>query len=90
MEHEKMEGMVVLQLLNQAEEIGVGLSLLLGVAVVLILLGSVYAVALLVTDFSRELRYLNVEIGRTEGEEREHYLRQRRRLWLSLLPFVNY
>lgn len=90
MEHEKMEGMVVLRLLNQAEEIGVGLRLLLGVAVVLILLGGVYAVAILVTDFSRELRYLNIEIGRTEGEEQEYYLRQRRRLWLSLLPFVNY
>lgn len=87
---QKMKGMVVMRLLNQTEGAGAELTLFLGVAVVLILLGSVFGLALLVTDFSRELRYLNIEIGRTEGEERQHYIRQRRRLWLSLLPFVHY
>lgn len=41
-------------------------------------------------DFSRELKYLNSEINRTEGGERKGWIRQRRRLWLSLIPFVKY
>lgn len=41
-------------------------------------------------DFSRELRFLNNEIGRTTGHERKHWLRRRRRLWLSIIPFVKY
>ena len=41
-------------------------------------------------SFSRELRYLNREIKRSYGAERKHWLRRRRRLWLSLLPFVKY
>ena len=43
-----------------------------------------------INDFSHELRYINCEIGRTTGEERKHWIRQRRRLWLSLIPFVKY
>jgi MFS family permease len=43
-----------------------------------------------INDFSLELKYLNTEIGRTEGAERRYYIRQRRKLWLSLLPFVKY
>ena len=46
--------------------------------------------AAFVNDFSQELKYLNNEIGRTTGAERRHYIRQRRRLWLSLIPFVKY
>lgn len=52
-----------------------------------------FAIALLVglaakiNDFSRDLAYLNREIARTEGAEREHWKREKRRLWLSLLPF---
>ena len=41
-------------------------------------------------DFSDELKLLNCEIQRTTGVERRRYIRQRRRLWLSLLPFVKY
>ena len=41
-------------------------------------------------DFSQELKYLNTEIRRTHGRERKHYIRKRRRLWLSLIPFVKY
>ena len=46
--------------------------------------------AMFINDFSQELRYLNNEIGRTTGAERRHWIRQRRRLWLSLIPFVKY
>ena len=41
-------------------------------------------------EFRTELRYINNEINRTDGKEREHWVKQRRRLWLSLLPFVRY
>jgi len=41
-------------------------------------------------DFSKELRYLNNEIRRTSGAERRYWIRKRRRLWLSLIPFVKY
>ena len=42
------------------------------------------------TEFNKEMRYLNREIKRTRGSEQKHYLKQRRRLWLSLIPFVKY
>lgn len=41
-------------------------------------------------DFFRELRYLNKEIQCNYGAQRRYWVRQRRRLWLSLLPFVKY
>ena len=40
-----------------------------------------------INDFRHELDYLNREIARTEGAEREYWKREKRRLWLSLLPF---
>ena len=40
-----------------------------------------------ISEFNRELDYLNTEIARTEGAEREHWKCEKRRLWLSLLPF---
>ena len=41
--------------------------------------------------FQRELRHLNMRIEQARSErERQHYLRRRRRLWLSLIPFVRY
>lgn len=43
-----------------------------------------------ISEFAQELRYLNTEISRTDGEPRRHWLRRRRRLWLSLIPFVRY
>lgn len=42
------------------------------------------------SDFAGELRYLNNEIRRSMGEEQRYWIRQRRRLWLSLIPFVKY
>ena len=54
------------------------------------LIGLAIHLILLFQDFVRELKLLNMEIRRSEGAEREHYLRRRRRLWLSLIPFVRY
>lgn len=59
-----------------------------------IIIGGVFCIALLVkfamwiNEFSKELRFLNNEIGRTDGEERRYWGAQKRRLWLSLIPFV--
>lgn len=61
--------------------------------VLLVIMIAFFAVMLFVVltvkiyDFKRDLDYLNMEIARTEGEEREHWEREKRRLWLSLLPF---
>ncbi|MBR5500633.1 MAG: hypothetical protein IKV74_03810 [Clostridia bacterium] len=38
-------------------------------------------------DFRQELQYLEMEIDRTEGAEQAYWKRQKRALWLSLLPF---
>jgi len=43
-----------------------------------------------INDVSRELKYLNCEILRTQGPEQEYWRHIRRRLWLSLIPFVKY
>lgn len=46
--------------------------------------------AMWMNEFSKELRFLNNEIGRNDGEERRYWIVQRRRLWLSIIPFVRY
>lgn len=43
-----------------------------------------------VKDFRQELRIINCEIERCEGEEQKEWKRRKRRLWLSLIPFVKY
>ena len=60
------------------------------IAALLFLLLSLIGFLSFSQDFSRELRFLNTEIGRSAGEDRRRWLRRRRRLWLSLLPFVKY
>lgn len=63
------------------------------VNVLLVIMIAFFAVVLFVVltvkiyDFKRDLDYLNMEIARTEGAEREYWKREKRRLWLSLLPF---
>ena len=37
--------------------------------------------------FREDLYYINLEIHRSTGEERNYWKREKRRLWLSLLPF---
>ena len=39
--------------------------------------------------FLNELRYINMEIQRNEGEERAFWLRKKKRLWKIFLPFYN-
>lgn len=63
---------------------------LIGIVAAFFLFIVIGRLAMFINDFSSELRYLNNEIGRTTGAERRHWIRQRRRLWLSLIPFVKY
>lgn len=37
--------------------------------------------------FISDLRYINMEIGRNEGEDREFWIRKKKRLWKIFLPF---
>ena len=62
--------------------------ILIGIVAAIILFGLLVGLCVFINDFSSELRYLNNEIGRTTGAERSHWIRQKRRLWLSLIPFV--
>lgn len=67
-----------------------GFYILIGIIGFFLLIGLLFGLAQFLNDFMSELRYLNNEIGSTDGEERKHWIRQRRRLWLSLIPFVKY
>ena len=41
--------------------------------------------------FRRELQHLNQRIKQSVSErERQHYIRRRRNLWWSIIPFVKY
>ena len=49
------------------------------------------ALAVWMPKFQRELHKVNRYIKEARSErERQHYLKRRRRLWLSLIPFVKY
>lgn len=60
---------------------------ILTIAIVFFTVALLSALISKIHNFSRELSFLNREIQRTEGEECAHWKRERRRLWLSLLPF---
>ena len=64
--------------------------LIIGIVIAAILILTIYGLCLFFNEFSRDLKYINYEISRTEGDERRYWLCQRRRLWLSLIPFVKY
>lgn len=66
------------------------LYLLVGLVAFGFLILLLFGFAQFLNDFSHELKYLNSEIGRTSGEERRYWIRRRRQLWLSLIPFVKY
>ena len=67
-----------------------GAYILLVILVIFFLVLLVFGAVSGLRSFSQELKILNCEIRRTRGAERKHYIRQRRRLWLSLIPFVKY
>ncbi len=42
------------------------------------------------SKFSQELKFIKSELKRTDGAEHRYWKKQKRKLWLSLIPFVNY
>ena len=65
--------------------------IILGAAVGLILVAAIgLRFISWLNEFQQELRYLNNEIGRTSGKEKKRWKKRKRRLLLSLLPFVRY
>ncbi len=62
-------------------------NVLLAIVIVFFAVLILVVLSVKINEFSHELDYLNREIARTEGAEREHWKREKRRLWLSLLPF---
>lgn len=60
---------------------------LLGILFLLIGIWIVTALTIKLNRFSRELEHINMEIRRTIGAERAYWKKQKRRLWLTLLPF---
>lgn len=66
------------------------LYLLIGIVAAFFLFLLLFGLVSFLNNFSQELKYINGEIKRTDGSERRYWIRQRRRLWLSLIPFVKY
>ena len=64
----------------------------LGVLLIILML-TVILLALLspwIRWFRRELKFINTEIRRNTGREQQRWLRRRRRLVMSIIPFVKY
>ena len=60
-------------------------------AIALFLIGILlYHLALFFNKFMITLKYINTEIHRSEGDMKKYWLRRRRKLWLSLIPFVKF
>ena len=58
--------------------------ILIGAAVFLLLVHFAFRL----DDFKSELKYVNMEIHRTEGNQRKYWKRKRRKLWLSFIFFI--
>lgn len=86
----------MLYLLAAANEVGEEQNenafwLLLFLAAIIVLFIWVIWFASFLNKFQRELRHINARIEQSITErERMHYVRRRRRLFLSLIPFVPY
>ena len=80
----------MLELLEQFNVSPQMLSLLTGILVVLAVVVFLAVFLPWLRDFRHEMRYINMEIQRNRGRERERWIKRKRRLWLSILPFVKY
>ena len=59
------------------------IALFIGIIVFLLILRLVFRL----DSLKRDIRYINMEIRRTRGSERKAWQKEKRRLWLSLIPF---
>lgn len=58
----------------------VGLVLVIALPIIFYLVKNIY-------NFKDELDYINMEICRTVGDERRYWKKEKKKLWLSLIPF---
>lgn len=56
----------------------------------IVLFFTIVAAVMVLQRFSRDLTRLNREIHRSSDDDKCYWLKKRRRLWLSLIPFVPY
>ena len=63
---------------------------LLGIFVLIVIIIIISVLYQFFNEFYLELRYLNTEIKRTKGAEQRYWIRRRRKLWFSLIPFIKY
>ena len=78
------------KIMPEVNDLEPGLYLFVVLIAAFFLVLCVFGFVTFLKEFSSELRFINREIARTKGKERRYYIRRRRRLWLSLLPFVKY
>ena len=64
--------------------------MVVGIIAALIAILWIVWIILKLEKFRWELKRLNIEIGRTTGEEQKRWRALRRKLWLSLIPFIRY
>ena len=69
--------------MEQTEIYNFLIAVFIGLIVLLLLVG----LALRLEEFKRDLKYVKTEIKRTRGSERRAWQKEKRRLWLSLIPF---
>ena len=67
-----------------------GIYILAAVIAVILLILIIVRLAMWLQAFMMELRYVNKEIARTTGAEQKHWIKRKKRLFLSLIPFVRY
>ena len=67
-----------------------GFILVVGIFGMIVLIAFLVWISVCIREFKRELRCLNNEINRTTGSEQRHWIHKKRKLFLSLIPFVKY
>ncbi len=74
----------------EEHNLNIAVYVLIGIVAAIFLILVLYVFSSFINDFSRELKYINCEIERSSGNERKYWIRKRRKLWLSLIPFMKY
>lgn len=64
------------------------LNILITVLVIIAIIFVSVPIVFFFLNFTKELRYLNLEIKRSYGKEREHFKKIRKQYLLSLIPFI--
>ncbi len=67
-----------------------GIYIIAAVVAAALLILVIVRLAMWLQGFMMELRYVNREIARTTGAEQQHWIKRKKRLLLSLIPFVRY